>query len=257
MLRRRGLFVAAVARDVRRRRRADGARRPAAASADRFDARPRVRGCCASRSSSARARRAPRRLRRLAERLRDAAARAGASRPCPAPGLRNVVGSAARPRQAAIVVGAHYDTKDSRRASSAPTTAPAGPPRCSSSRARCAGRPPGRRAAELRFVLFDGEEEPGRLRRTSTTSGLRGSRAYARAHTATELQAMILLDFVGREGRHADPARGARRASTLWARLRAAARQVGAPRRSPTRSAAGGHRRPHAVPAPRRARRST
>jgi hypothetical protein len=83
-------------------------------------------------------------------------------------------------------------------------------------------RPPG--APELRFVLFDGEESTDDARPFAET-GLRGSRAYARRH-ADGVGAMVLLDFVA-----AKRLRIQREASSdarLWARLRGAARAVGA-----------------------------
>ena len=98
-----------------------------------------------------------RQLRRLAERLR-ALLPDGRFEAVPGePGLRNVVGVAARPRPA-IVVGAHYDTEchaeglrrrqQRRGGHGAPS---------SSSRAALRARAAGGRR-ELRFVLFDGEE---------------------------------------------------------------------------------------------------
>jgi hypothetical protein len=87
---------------------------------------------------------------------------------------------------------------------------------------RRSNRPEG--APELRFVLFDGEEATDDDRDFRAT-GVRGSTAYARRH-AHELEALVLLDFVAdkqlRIPREAgsDPA--------LWARLRAAAKRVGA-----------------------------
>jgi hypothetical protein len=56
-------------------------------------------------------------------------------------------------------------------------------------------------------------------------TGLRGSKAYARRH-ADELEALILLDFVGAKGLRIH--REAFSDGALWDRLRAAARRVGA-----------------------------
>jgi glutaminyl-peptide cyclotransferase len=73
-------------------------------------------------------------------------------------------------------------------------------------------------------VLFDGEEATDDDRDFRAT-GLRGSTAYARAH-ADALRAVIVLDFIAdkrlriRREPGSDPA--------LWARLRAAAKRVGA-----------------------------
>jgi Zn-dependent M28 family amino/carboxypeptidase len=75
----------------------------------------------------------------------------------------------------------------------------------------------------VRFVLFDGEEatDDGDFYGT----GLRGSKAYARAHRA-EIRAVVLLDLVGEAG-----VRLPREATSdlgIWQRLRAAAERAGA-----------------------------
>ena len=80
-------------------------------------------------------------------------------------------------------------------------------------------------APPIRFVLFDGEESPDDSQ-DFYSSGLRGSRPYARRH-AEEIRAVILLDFVAEKGAMRIP----REASShlgLWSRLRTAARKVGA-----------------------------
>ena len=107
-------------------------------------------------------------------------------------GLRNVVGR--MPGRGRRSWSPPTTTRRTCRASSAPTTAPGAPPRCSSSPARCA--PPGRPRARrrVRFVLFDGEEAPGD--RDFYGTGLRGSKPYAARH-AKEIGALVLLDFVG------------------------------------------------------------
>jgi Zn-dependent M28 family amino/carboxypeptidase len=83
---------------------------------------------------------------------------------------------------------------------------------------------PSRGAREVRFVLFDGEEEP----RGSTdflTDGLRGSKAYAARH-ADAIGELVLLDYVA-EARGLRFPREEGSDPDLWARLRAAARRVG------------------------------
>ncbi len=135
--------------------------------------------------------------------------------------LRNVVGTLPG-RRPAVVVAAHFDTVDT----------PAGMPGANDGAAgtavvlelaralRHAPRPAN--AREVRFVLFDGEEAPGD--RDFLRRGLRGSRAYARAH-AGEVRQLILLDYVGdRDLRLVREGSSDRR---LWSRLRAAARAVG------------------------------
>lgn len=144
-------------------------------------------------------------------------------------GLRNVVGTipGASP---AIVVGAHYDTEVS-------------PPDFVGANDGAAGTaavlelarilpdelPPAHR--EIRFVLFDGEEEPaGCPEARFQECALRGSKAYVAAHPG-EVGEMILLDYVANRGlslpreANSDPA--------LWARLRAAADAAGVADRFP------------------------
>src|SRR5690606_37591953 len=82
-----------------------------------------------------------------------------------------------------------------------------------------------RNARELRFVLFDGEELPADPPTGSfARDGLRGSRAYARAH-ARELGAVVVADYVA--GRGLRLPREPQSDPTLWGRLRDAARRVG------------------------------
>ena len=138
-------------------------------------------------------------------------------------GLRNVVGTL--PGSApAIVVGAHYDTE-------------AHPPSFVGANDGAAGTaavvelardlaedlPDDHR--EIRFVLFDGEEEPlGCPEAEFRQCALRGSKAYAAAH-AGEVGEMILLDYIAGQGvripreANSDPA--------LWGELRAAADRAG------------------------------
>ncbi len=140
------------------------------------------------------------------------------------PGLRNVVGSVPG-RKPALLIGAHYDTE-------------AQPPGFVGANDSAAGtavlvevaralrridRPA--RAREIRFVLFDGEEEPpGGEDDDFYAIALRGSKAYAKAH-ADELKAMVLLDYVGNKGLRLP--REATSDPGLWRRLRGAARAVG------------------------------
>jgi Zn-dependent M28 family amino/carboxypeptidase len=204
------------------------------ASVDRFDAArafaevrrqvamgPRPAGSAASR--------------RLAARLRRALP-AGRFEAVPG-GLRNVVGRLpARGRGVrgkAIVVAAHYDTKDLPGFVGANDGA-AGTATVLELARALARRPAPADRLEVRFVLFDGEEEPP----GSTdflTGGLRGSRAYLAAHRR-ELGAVIVVDFVGNRRLSLPREDGSHR--ELWAQLRAAARRVGVgsvfpPRRRP------------------------
>jgi glutaminyl-peptide cyclotransferase len=142
------------------------------------------------------------------------------------PRLRNVVGRLPGTTPA-VVVAAHYDTKDlpgfvGANDGAGGTAAVLELARVLSRTARPAGAP------ELRFVLFDGEESPGEADFYAT--GLRGSKAYAKQHAAGT-RAVVLLDFVA--DRHLSIPREAGSDPALWDRLRAAARRVGAQRAFP------------------------
>jgi glutaminyl-peptide cyclotransferase len=147
------------------------------------------------------------------------------------PGLRNVVGVVPG-RRPAIVVGAHYDTE----------AEPAGHVGANDGAAgtaalvelartlRKAKRPAG--APEIRFVAFDGEEEPaGCARKDFARCGLRGSKAYVRAHRGERFRAMILLDYIAEKGTRIP--REANSDIELWSALRRSARRVGASRTFP------------------------
>ncbi|MDX6678489.1 MAG: glutaminyl-peptide cyclotransferase [Solirubrobacteraceae bacterium] len=137
--------------------------------------------------------------------------------------LRNVVGSLPG-RGKAIVVGAHYDVEARPTGFVGANDGAAGTAAVVSI-ARALARAP-RRANDrpVRFVLFDGEEEPAGCT-PFLECGLRGSTAYAKRH-ARELHSLVLLDYIAekhgllfpREG-GSDPA--------LWDKLIAAATDVG------------------------------
>jgi glutaminyl-peptide cyclotransferase len=135
-------------------------------------------------------------------------------------GYRNVVGRLGRRHGKAVVVAAHYDTKDLPRFVGANDGAGGTAAVLEIARAlrRARGLPP------IRFVLFDGEESPDDAADFYST-GLRGSRPYARRH-AGRIRAMILLDFVAERGAMRIP-REATSSRGLWSRLRRAAREVG------------------------------
>jgi len=142
--------------------------------------------------------------------------------------LRNVVGRIPG-RRPAIVVGAHYDVEATPRGFVGANDGAAGTAAVVEiARAlRRARRPAG--APEIRFVLFDGEEEPAGCE-DFASCGIRGSRAYVRAH-ADEVRALVLLDYVAETG-----ARFPREGTSdiaVWDRLRASARRVGAARLFP------------------------
>jgi hypothetical protein len=204
--------------------------RPAATSAaatvppartSRFDARRALRTVRLQLGYGQRPAGSPQ-LRRLAVRLR-AMLPHGRFEPVPGhPGLRNVVGS--RPGRGPVVVGGapndrEYHPKGFVGANdSAAGTAVVVEAARALSRIE---RPPG--APEIRFVLFDGEEEP-KPTDDFYRDALRGSKAYVQAH-AEEVGAMVLLDYVGNKGLRL-PREGSSTAS-LWARVRAAAKRAG------------------------------
>jgi glutaminyl-peptide cyclotransferase len=162
-------------------------------------------------------------LRELAAELR-AELPNGRFEPVPGhPGLRNVVGTLPGPGPA-IVIAAHYDTEAHPPGFVGANDGAAGTAAVIElARALKRELPDGHR--EVRFVLFDGEEEPrGCPDARFEQCALRGSKAYAAAH-GDEIGELILLDYVANEGLripregNSDPA--------LFERLRAAARGVG------------------------------
>jgi glutaminyl-peptide cyclotransferase len=143
-------------------------------------------------------------------------------------GYENVVGRVGG-RGKPIVVAAHYDTKNIPGFVGANDGAGGTAAVLEVARAlRTARRPAS--APKIRFVLFDGEESPDDSK-DFYTSGLRGSRPYARKH-AKKIRALILLDFVAEKGDMFIP-REDSSSIELWSRLRAAAREVGALRAFP------------------------
>jgi glutaminyl-peptide cyclotransferase len=190
---------------------------PPAPRADRFDEEramalvreqvgygPRPAGSAASR--------------RLASRLRELLPN-GRFEPVPG-GLRNVVGSLPG-RGPATVVGAHYDTEATVPGHVGANDGAAGTAAVVEIARALRRRPPGR---AVRFVLFDGEEEPrGSRPGNFEIDALRGSRAYVAAHRE-QTKELILLDYVGNRGLRL-PREGTS-TPALWARVRAAARRV-------------------------------
>ena len=162
-------------------------------------------------------------LRRLAVRLRELLPN-GRFESIPGhPRLRNVVGSIAG-RGKPIVVAAHYDVEARPRGFVGANDGAAGTAAVVWI-ARAMAREP-RRSSDrpVRFVLFDGEEEPAGCE-PFLQCGLRGSKAYAKRHDG-ELRSLVLLDYIAekhglrfpREG-GSDPA--------LWSELVDAAADVG------------------------------
>jgi hypothetical protein len=204
--------------------------RPAAERVDRFDGArafaflerqvklgPRPAGSAASH--------------RLARLIRARLPR-GRFEPVPGhPGLRNVVGRLPG-RKPAILLAAHYDTKDTPKGFVGAEDGAGGTAAVLEVARALRREPAPRRAREVRFALFDGEECPGTEDSDFLACGVRGSRAYAAAH-AQDLGAMVLLDFVAQK--QLSIPRDASSDVRLWRRLRSAARAVGSLRAFPDR----------------------
>ena len=166
-------------------------------------------------------------LRRTAAVLRPLLPRGRFERLPRHPGLRNVVGSIPG-RKPALLIGAHYDTEAQPEGfvgandSAAGTAAVIEVARALRTMRRPAG------AREIRFVLFDGEEEAEESDNADFyRNALRGSKAYVAAHRK-EIGAMVLLDYVGNKGLRL-PREGTSN-TRLWTQLRAAATAVGVAR---------------------------
>jgi glutaminyl-peptide cyclotransferase len=189
------------------------------ATADRFDA-PRAFALIRRELSYGQRPAGSAPLRRLAEVLRRELPNGRFEPVTGHPGLRNVVGTLPG-RAPAIVVGAHYDSEyhpkgfvgaNDSAAGTAAVVELARDLRSSSGR-------------EVRFVLFDGEEEgPGCPNARFDRCALRGSRAYVAAHRR-EVGQMVLLDYIANRGVRLPREGSSTRA--LWARVRAAADEVG------------------------------
>ncbi|HVF79830.1 MAG TPA: M28 family metallopeptidase [Solirubrobacteraceae bacterium] len=162
-------------------------------------------------------------LRRLAVRLRALLPR-GRFEAIPGhPRLRNIVGTVPG-RRPAIVVAAHYDVEQAPEGFVGANDGAAGTAAVVTLARAFAKlkRPPG--ARELRFVLFDGEEEPAGCQ-PFEACGIRGSRAYAERHAA-DVQALVLLDYIA-EKTGLDFPRELGSDAAMWRQLRRAASDVG------------------------------
>jgi glutaminyl-peptide cyclotransferase len=142
--------------------------------------------------------------------------------PTPHP-LRNIVGELPGTGKP-VVLAAHYDTQPyppgfvgANDAAAAVATVVE-----VARQLRAHPRPAG--APAVRFVLFDGEESPTENTDNFYRDALRGSKAYAAAH-ASELSAVVLLDYIGNRNVHLP--REATSDAALWQRVRDAATRVG------------------------------
>jgi glutaminyl-peptide cyclotransferase len=136
-------------------------------------------------------------------------------------GLRNVTGVIPG-RRPAILVAAHYDVEARPRGFVGANDGAAGTAAVVGI-ARALAASPVRGGREVKFALFDGEEEPAGSA-DHYRDGLRGSRAYLRRHPG-EVGELVLLDYVGARGLRL-PREGSSDRQ-LWTRLRAAAGRVG------------------------------
>jgi glutaminyl-peptide cyclotransferase len=223
-----GVAVAAVVKDDSKPEKG----RPAAATrVDRFDAERAWKLVELQLTYGQRPAGSPQ-LRRLAPKLRDRLP-GGHFEPIPGePGLRNVVGTIPGKRPG-LVIGAHYDTLVKPEGFIGANNGAAGSAivvelgRALSRLKRPAN------AREIRLVLFDGEEPAAGLPEESSdfyNEGLRGSRAYVKAHK-DRTDAMVLLDYVGNKNLRL-PREGSS-TKELWDDVRAAARTVGVARTFP------------------------
>jgi glutaminyl-peptide cyclotransferase len=143
----------------------------------------------------------------------------------PQQGLRNIIGTLPGTVSGpAILIGAHYDTEYRPKGFVGANDSAAGTAAVVElARSLQEELPEDHR--EIRFVLFDGEEEPPGCKDAQFAScALRGSRAYAAAHQG-QVGEMILLDYVANEGLRLR--REGNSDLALWERLRDAADAVG------------------------------
>jgi glutaminyl-peptide cyclotransferase len=189
------------------------------ATADRFDA-PRAFALIRRQLAYGQRPAGSRALRRLADVLRPQLP-GGRFEPVRGhPGLRNIVGTLPG-RAPAIVVGAHYDSEYHPKGFVGANDSAAGTAAVIEL-ARALRSTSGR---EVRFVLFDGEEEgPGCSNAQFDRCALRGSRSYVAAHRG-QVGQMVLLDYIANKGLRL-PREGSSD-KALWARVRAAASSVG------------------------------
>jgi glutaminyl-peptide cyclotransferase len=139
-------------------------------------------------------------------------------------GLRNIVGDLPG-RGPPILIGAHYDTQSDPVGFVGANDGAAGTAAVLEL-ARVLRPSRARDGRAVRFVLFDGEEQPaGQERRPFELSGLRGSRRYVADHGVRDLWEMVLLDYIA--GRNARFRREQSSNRALWERLRAAAQAAG------------------------------
>jgi peptidase M28-like protein len=203
--------------------RAGGADAVPAATADGFDA-PRAFALIRAQLAFGQRPAGSPPLRRLAEVLRRRLP-GGRFEALPGhPGLRNVVGVLPG-RLPAVVIGAHYDSEYHPKGFLGANDSAAGTAAVVEIARQLRAQPTSARSRQIRFVLFDGEEEgPGCPNSDFPDCALRGSRAYVKRHRG-EVQQMVLLDYIANTGLRL-PREGSSD-TALWSRVREAAAQAG------------------------------
>lgn len=141
-------------------------------------------------------------------------------------GLTNVVGEIPG-KGKAIVLAAHYDTKDIPDFVGANDGAGGTAGVLEIARVMKGSRRP-KNAPPIRFVFFDGEEATDDADFYGT--GVRGSKAYADKHHK-DIKELVLLDFIA--DKDLSIPRDATSDEKMWAKLRKAAKQVGSERAFP------------------------
>jgi glutaminyl-peptide cyclotransferase len=141
----------------------------------------------------------------------------------PQQGLRNIVGVLPG-RAPAILIGAHYDSEYHPKGFVGANDSAAGTAALIELARRLPAELP-KDHREIRFVLFDGEEDPpGCTDKDFEFCALRGSRAYEAAHRG-QIGQMILLDYIA--NKEARIPRETNSTVPLWAELLKAAGEVG------------------------------
>jgi hypothetical protein len=138
------------------------------------------------------------------------------------PGLRNIVGSIPG-KGKPILLGAHYDTETLPKGFVGANDSAAGTAAVIEIARSLRKIKRGPDAPPVRFVLFDGEEEPAPTN-DFYHDALRGSKAYAKKH-AGELQWMLLLDYIANKNLRL-PREGTSN-EAIWDYVRSAAKTVG------------------------------
>ena len=162
-------------------------------------------------------------LRRLAVRLRELLPNGRFEPVAGHKGLRNVVGSLPG-RGKPIVIGAHYDVEARPKGFVGANDGAAGTAAVVELARKLARAPRTSDDRALRFVLFDGEEEPAGCQQFLVCA-LRGSKAYVKRH-GKQTHSLVLLDYIAEKRGLSFPHEGGSDPA-LWAKLRAAANAVG------------------------------